>query len=289
MAGIGFIFLRRGGQAHPTAGSDYIKFKDEEVFNILMSKGVSTDGVGITYDDASRVSNISTWFKDSTIKSFEELEYFTNVKTLYSQAFMNCKNLTIVTSSHITLMSGDYHFHSCSSLREVRIPNCTNIANCDFQQVSSLQILEINAVKTIGGYSLHKCINLGGQFNKEYLTSIDYAAMSNVAITSLILPSIVTIGGGDSYNAAVSYCKSLTIVDLGASCTSIGNYAFNGCTAMSAFLCRALNPPTLGTGALNNTNNCPIYVPDASVDAYKAAANWSGYASRIKPLSEYQG
>jgi hypothetical protein len=30
-----------------------------------------------------------------------------------------------------------------------------------------------------------------------------------------------------------------------------------------------------------------IYVPDSSVDAYKAAENWSTYASRIYPLSEY--
>lgn len=289
MSGLGLTFLRRGGQAHPTAGSDYIKFKDEEVFNILMSKGVSTDGVGITYDDASRVSNISTWFRGSTITSFEELEYFTNVKTLYSQAFLDCKNLTIVTSSHITSMNGDYHFHSCSSLREVRIPNCTNIAGYDFQQVSSLQILEINAVKSVEYFSLYHCINLGGQFNKEHLTSIGYAAMSDTAITSLIVPSIITIGGGDLYNSAVSNCKSLTIVDLGASCTSIGDYAFNGCTALQSFICRAITPPTLGTNGLNNTNSCPIYVPDASVDAYKAAANWSGYASRIKPLSEYNG
>jgi len=36
--------------------------------------------------------------------------------------------------------------------------------------------------------------------------------------------------------------------------------------------------------ALENTNNCPIYVPSASVNAYKTATNWSTYASRIQAI-----
>lgn len=30
-----------------------------------------------------------------------------------------------------------------------------------------------------------------------------------------------------------------------------------------------------------------IYVPDALVEDYKVATNWSTYAAQIKPLSEY--
>ena len=32
-----------------------------------------------------------------------------------------------------------------------------------------------------------------------------------------------------------------------------------------------------------------FYVPDSAVDTYKEATNWSNYADRIKPLSEYVG
>ena len=42
----------------------------------------------------------------------------------------------------------------------------------------------------------------------------------------------------------------------------------------------------MGTGS-NYATIGKIYVPDNSVDAYKAATNWSQYADRIKPLSEY--
>jgi hypothetical protein len=43
--------------------------------------------------------------------------------------------------------------------------------------------------------------------------------------------------------------------------------------------------------AFNNTNNCPIYVPAESVNAYKAASVWSNYASRIYaiPTPKFQG
>ncbi len=49
-------------------------------------------------------------------------------------------------------------------------------------------------------------------------------------------------------------------------------------------------PPTLGTSAFYNINSiCKIYVPDASVTAYKSATNWNTYADYIYPISEMEG
>ena len=78
---------------------------------------------------------------------------------------------------------------------------------------------------------------------------------------------------------------SLTSVTIPASVTYIGERAFGGCTSLQSITCKSATPPTLPytmstTGAFYNTNNCPIYVPAASVDAYKTA--WSHYASRIQ-------
>jgi len=36
--------------------------------------------------------------------------------------------------------------------------------------------------------------------------------------------------------------------------------------------------------AFNGTNNCPIYTPSASVEAYKTASEWSTLADRIFPI-----
>jgi hypothetical protein len=49
-------------------------------------------------------------------------------------------------------------------------------------------------------------------------------------------------------------------------------------------------PPTLANkNAFNNINSiCKIYVPDASVTAYKTATNWVTYADYIYPMSEME-
>jgi hypothetical protein len=46
----------------------------------------------------------------------------------------------------------------------------------------------------------------------------------------------------------------------------------------------ALVPPTLGNGAFATGNASAICVPAESVEAYKAASGWSGYASRIQAI-----
>lgn len=81
-------------------------------------------------------------------------------------------------------------------------------------------------------------------------------------------------------------CKGLTSITLPSSITYIGGYNFNNCTNLNYIVVEATTPPNLISNAFNNTNNCPIYVPDASVATYKAANNWSSLASRIFPMSD---
>ena len=66
----------------------------------------------------------------------------------------------------------------------------------------------------------------------------------------------------------------------------IGNSCFSGSKALEYIICNALTPPTLDYSAFGGGVSCTIYVPDASLSAYKVATNWSNIASRIKPISE---
>lgn len=90
--------------------------------------------------------------------------------------------------------------------------------------------------------------------------------------------------------AAFEGYSSLTSVTIPASVTYINERAFMDCTSLQSITCLAQTPPsisyTVSTQApFYNTNNCPIYVPDESVDTYKAASGWRTYASRIHPIS----
>ena len=63
--------------------------------------------------------------------------------------------------------------------------------------------------------------------------------------------------------------------------------AFSNCTGLTSITIEATTPPSLPFGSgFRNTNNCPIYVPAESVDAYKSATYWSDYASRIQAIQQ---
>lgn len=216
----------------------FIKFANQAVLDVLLANGVGSDG-GITKEQAAAVTTIGTWFRGNTeIVSFDELEYFTGVKTLDQYAFAECTNLASISLANITAITWGYIFSGCTSLLKVNAPVVTKIAN---------------------GF------------------------MQDSAVQEVYLPSIVTV------QSAFTRATNLLIIDLGASCMEIGAYTFwQMTTNQTDLICRATTPPTL-TGN-NNLNFCKnIYVPNTSVDAYKAATNWSTYASKIKPLSEYNG
>ncbi|MBQ5752929.1 MAG: hypothetical protein IIV91_01810, partial [Alistipes sp.] len=60
--------------------------------------------------------------------------------------------------------------------------------------------------------------------------------------------------------------------------------AFNFCSALKKVYCKPTTPPSLGSSVFDgNASGKRIYVPTASVDAYKAATRWSSYASAIYP------
>lgn len=78
-------------------------------------------------------------------------------------------------------------------------------------------------------------------------------------------------------------CSSITGV-MFPLVTSIGAYAFYGCTSLVA-LYIGIASDTVCT--LLDSNAIPssvtdIYVPEALVDSYKVATNWSGFADKIK-------
>lgn len=94
----------------------------------------------------------------------------------------------------------------------------------------------------------------------------------------------ITEGITEIVELAFSGCKNLTTVTIPSTVTSIGYGAFEYCAKLTKLTIKATNPPTSEGDMLDNSNNCIIYVPSGSVDAYKAATNWSTYASRIQAI-----
>ena len=133
----------------------------------------------------------------------------------------------------------------------------------------------------VGNMAFAECATLATITLPERCHTIGYWAFQEcTSLSSVTIPeSMTTI-----YNSAFSKCSSLTSIVLPSKVVSVGESALGNCTSLVSIKCMSANPPMGGSNMFENTNGCPIYVPTESVDAYKAAENWSGYDARIQAI-----
>lgn len=200
--------------------------------------------------------------------------------------FYGCTSLSACTLPNGLTNISDYMFWNCSSLVDVQIPSTvTTIGTNAFERCAEITSITIpSGVTSIGQSAFAGCYKLGGSIEiPSGVTSINQQAFQNCyELTSVTLnEGLITISGSSFNN-----CRSLVTLDIPSTVTTIGGNAFNGCTGLTSITFHSTTPPTLSnTGALQYTNNCPIYVPSDSVQAYKSASNWSSHASRIEAIS----
>ena len=149
------------------------------------------------------------------------------------------------------------------------------------KDITSLTIPE--GTTTIGDYICWNCPNLVEVKIPDTVKSIgSYSFYRCEALKEVKIPdAVITIGGDAFYD-----CWSISKVTIGSGVTEINTYAFKHCFALNSITITATTPPTLGFDAFNSTNDCPIYVPAASLDAYKTASNWIEYVDRIFAITE---
>ena len=167
-----------------------------------------------------------------------------------------------------------------SSITSVVITDgVTSVSQYSFSQCENLTSVTIgNDVETIGQFTFNDC---GSSFTSltigNSVQSIGMAAFLNAKwITELTLPSTLeTIG---SY--ALCNLKALSTITIPSSVTSIEASAFSGCTALTSIYVEAITPPTMGNdvfASITGKAYIPLYVPNGSVAAYTAAAQWNEF------------
>lgn len=176
-------------------------------------------------------------------------------ENVYGVRWGDCQSLTVI---------GENAFQSCSHISgSFVIPsNITAIGNSAFYYCQNMTITLPDNLLTIGASAFTQCAN-----------------------TEWVVPdSVTTIG---DYAFTEGPATSLTI---GTGCTSLGMCPVNWNTNMAEITIKATTPPTVpGSFRLtyaSNDSTIQIYVPAASVDAYKAATGWSRYSSQINAITE---
>ena len=241
--------------------------------------------------------------------SLQECRLDDEVTTIRQNAFNSCFSLKAINISDNVTTIENYAFQNCASLGEVNLAGVTSIGagafyNCLNAKFTISQIAQIPPKINM----FYNCPNLTGDLRLETEQEIPYGAFAYTGISTLYsntlritrtaqegafsncvalarveLPNVTEI-----YSQAFLGCSALALAIIGGDVTNIGFAVFKNCISLERLVVKAATPPTLAYDALQDCSALAgIYVPDASVEAYKTATNWAAKADIIKPLSEF--
>lgn len=99
--------------------------------------------------------------------------------------------------------------------------------------------------------------------------------------TSLILPNSLTVIGARAFDSF----PLITVFTIPGTVLTIESYGFSGFSGCNQIIVEATIPPAItSTSFYNLKTACVFKVPAGSVEAYKAAPNWSAFAARIQAI-----
>ena len=166
---------------------EVIHFEDPLVKSILV-RNYDTDGDGeISYTEAYRITSIPfPMFTGTPIKTFNELAYFKNLKTIAPHAFDSCENLTYISFPPGLEKINKNAFSYCNSLKEITItPNVQSIGSEAFSDCANLTTAYINSniPPKNGNKILDRCPNLEriivpGEYVEDYLKAINWGMLT---------------------------------------------------------------------------------------------------------------
>lgn len=239
--------------------------------------------------------------------SLEEAVFPPNLQIIRNRAFYGTKikkaNLPDSCTYLETGGGGSYMpFYQCAELEEFTmkdyvLPKGMNqfvmnqgFGDCAKLKRFKLESFNISPTNGVGShysvlafkncYSLEEC-----DFGRleGLVDSIPIYFLSGTPVTACCMDERITY----TYLRGFENCPNLKVLVFKGQVTNIGQALCGGTTSVSATILYATVPPTVEYAGLNN--QAAFYVPDESVDAYKAASTWSGVASKIHPVSEYAG
>ena len=189
---------------------------------------------------------------------------------------------------------GNYAFYKCDKLEVVELPNVVSLGQIVFYSCAALKVVSLPKLASIA----YNTTNNGAFKGCKSLETISLPGIVKLddaatfygcsALKDVDLPNFETGGREHQYVG----CTSLRILRLPKFRGTIGQLWFQNCSALIALVLGSEAICSLGT--TNAFTNSPIasgtgyiYVPRALVDTYKAATNWSTYASQFRVLEDY--
>lgn len=172
-----------------------------------------------------------------------------------------------------------YAFAYCRDLVSVSLPNCITFKaeknesyGAHFRYAENLKTINLPNLTTIekATYSFNWCSHLEEFYAPNLISLTQTTAMFSQCseLRKVILPNL---GGMAISGSTFSRCYKLEVLVLGGDTVN-----------------PLENVNALSDAGSNVENGLSIYVPDDLVGDYKQATNWSTFADKIKPMSEWE-
>ena len=200
---------------------------------IVISDSVTSIGSNVFwgtayYNNSSNWENNVLYIGNYLVKAKTSIgrEYAIKEGTLViaDAAFYNCKRLTSITINNGITRIGNSVFRGCDSLVSAAIPaSVTSISDDAFYGCNGLTSVYITDLSAW-------CNILFESYNANPLSDAQNLYLNDVLVTDLVIPNDVTSIG----NYAFYGCSGLTSVTIPDSVTSIGEYAFAGCSGLTS-------------------------------------------------------
>jgi hypothetical protein len=190
----------------------------------------------------------------------KKVEIGKQVARLGHYTFKDCYSLKSITIPNSVTATGQYALMGCCSLESITIPSTVkSIQYAMFYECRSLAgVVLPNRLNTVAGSSFYRCCSL----------------------ESVVFPNNIEIIDKISFDG----CGSLTSVAFPSGITKIYTLTFRNCygVAVYDFTLHTAVPELREIDAFSGiASDCVIKVPAALADEWKAATNWSTYASYI--------
>lgn len=193
---------------------------------------------------------------------------------------------SIVIPEGITSLP-DGTFSECKNLESVTLPSTLKTIENAFSNSGLTSIFIPKGVTSIYSTSFNYCGNLSTISVSDENTTYDSRNNCNAIIQTAtnqivrgtfntIIPNTVTSIGDNAFNGI----NSLTSIVIPESVTSIGQQAFRLCNSLVEVVCKAKVAPQLKSEAFSYgiLPKATLYVPEESVESYKADSEWKKFA-----------
>lgn len=271
-------------------------------------------------DDAFNGSGITSVTIPATVQTLGE-RTFASCKSLTTatvlcqdtgaETFASCPSLSQVTLGNDVKTIGSGAFKGTTALHEINVAvgsALESIGDCAFMGsgINTADLSNLSNLTTIGMWAFANCKDLNDLSLGSAIESVgDGAFFYNTGLESVQMPEGITRVGDYLFAGCNAVNNDSVIIEgykevgryafynwdqvirfvVSSSVTSIGDRAMAGMTGLEMMSSHALDVPELGENVWDGVEQqyVTLFVNEASVDAYRYAAQWQEFKIDMEP------